>query len=759
MHAHNPSLPRRTPGPAIDFEPSFIPGTPPGSDDGMDVFRKLWRRKTTIVVMAVTGGVLAGLISLTLTPKYAAESRVLIGVDMPNIADVPSFLQEITANQEVVQSQSYVMTSRSLAEQVADKMELDKDPEFNPTLRTPPAWRVYLQDAKAWLKNTAKALFGGDADARGSDAPGMSEEEWRQRLKDIIVSNLLSRLDVEPVQRSHVLSIVMESENPETAARLANAVAETYIEQDTIRRADVTAHATEWLDKRIAELRQKVEAAERATEDYRRKHGLLETRNDQVTAQQLTGLNTQVVMAEAQLADAEARLSQAEAARTNKQPVESLPAVLNSPLIQALLQRKVEADRQVAELSSTLGPQHPRMLEIKAQLADIKRRIASEVAKVVAALRHEVEAGRARVATLRGNLNQIEQQLGDENESSIHLHELERQAEAQRRLLVSFLDRAKEAEVQPNSNEASTVQISRAVLPYAPSYPPRAMIAVLGVVGGTLLGMVFALFRENLDQTFRTPLQVEQATNLPVLGLIPPIGRPQERGRGIPGPARQLFHQAMGSLFERLVFAPGARSQNVLMLTSATPREGKSRIVVALSRQMARNGLRTIILDCDWYRPSINQHFGQPATPGLGELLDGSAMPDDVVFQDSETGVHAIFAGDISRMTSRAERFSRLRLLITTLSRHYDMVMIDTPPVLAGPDTLALGRMADEVAFIAQWGRVPRETAVDALRRLAFNGARLRGIVLTDVDRRRYRKYAQGDVIHPYSAVHLEGAA
>ncbi len=425
--------------------------------------------------------------------------------------------------------------------------------------------------------------------------------------------------------------------------------------------------------------------------------------------------------------------------------------MVNSPLIQALKQRQAEVERQYAEMGSTFGPQHPRMRDIQAQITDIQNKIGSEVGKIVEALRHEAQSNRARVASLRASLNGLQTDMGEVNEKSIQLRELERQAEADRRLLVSFLDRSRETDSHPTVEEQSSVVISEAATPLSASYPPTTMLVLLGMIGGGLIGMMTGLMRENLDRTFRTSRQVEEATNLPVLAVIPPPDRLAFVGGGVADRPHTPFGQAVGNLYERLVFGPDAHAHKVVMVTSATPQEGKSRISISLVRQVARSGLRVIILDCDWRRPTIHSFFGRAESPGLGDLLAGMATPDEVVFRDHATGVHAIFAGDIALIPNTAERYARLRMLLGTLSKHYDMVVIDTPPVLAGPDALALARMAEEIAFVVRWGQPTRDVVIDAIKNLTFAGGRFRGIILSDADPKGYRRYGMGDAIYPYA--------
>src|SRR5690606_28374097 len=267
----------------------------------------------------------------------------------------------------------------------------------------PPWWRQQISDFKSWLKDDiVKPLLSSGEEA--SSAPAVTEEERLARQQQSIVSRPLGRINVGPLQRSRVRSLPGESEN----ARIANGVANTYIEQQMVRAATATQTANTWLDQRIAELRDKVEQAERATEEYRREHGLYETRNDAITAQQVSELNSQLILAESEHASAEARLAQAEAVKNNQVPFESLPAALSPPLIQALKQQQTEIARQSAEFSTVYGPQHPKMRDINAQSGDIQSKIAAEVRKIGEGLRHEVQAYRARSGALRNSLAQLQ---------------------------------------------------------------------------------------------------------------------------------------------------------------------------------------------------------------------------------------------------------------------------------------------------------------------------------------------------------------
>lgn len=740
--------------------PPFIPpavGGPRGG--GWDAVRKVWRRKWLVAAIAA-GFMVAGAIATTfMTPKYTAQARVLIGVQAPQVTEIESVLKGLSANSETVQSEAYVITSRGIAERVARRLALDQDPEFNPSLRDDGgSWLGSLHLSRLFNLSAILDWLGlGDSgtlkrpdapSALDRDAPSAEERFWER-----IVSRVLGRVDAVPFHRSHVVAIETQSENPLTAARLANTFSDVYIQQQLIRKTEATEKANEWLQARIGELRQKVEESERAVESHRRRHGLYETRSDTVVAQQLAELNRELIAAQNAKAEAESRLEQAESQVTNVNSTQSLPAVLQSPLIHTLRSQQSTLQQKVAELSAIYTAKHPKRRDIQAQIGVLDDKIRAEAERIVDGLRHQQTIAEDRYRRVLERMDELKSQMGAANEETVRLRQLEREAEADRNLLAELLQRSKETAGQAEILVPDAAVISRANVPLSPSFPPRNLIVLVTVFAGLGCGVLLALLIENLDQTFRGGEEVEEHTGLPLLALVPslrPRGQPLIRTLRNP---HSPFTGALQRLSARLAIDESASREDsrCLMFTSAVPGEGKSHTAMAFAQVQALNGHRTVVLDLDWKRPSLHRILSQPNRAGLAELLRGEVSPEEAVFRDRDTGLHAIFAGDVNLVRRSAVSFERLHLLLNTLSHHYDVVVLDTSPASAAPEVLHLSRLAQETVFVVKWASTPRRTVANELKSLLQMNARVPGIVLAQVNPRRYRRYDYGEPLLPHS--------
>jgi polysaccharide biosynthesis transport protein len=719
---------------------------PPQRHDGFEVLYKLWRRRGLI---ALTIGVTfaLGLVMVSiLTPRYAAEAQIMVGATTPKVANIESVLAGMTANVETVQSEGYVLQSRELAASVANRLALDKDPEFNPFLRDQSLVSYIIGSIKYGAKSAARWLVSGSDNRRGGG--GRSEQDAAEIERQAVISSLLAHITVIPLNRSHVLSISAESENPLLAMRIANTLAEVYLENQLTRKTGAAEAATTVLDKQIQDLRQRVEASERAVEEYRRDKGLYQARATTVTEQQLAELNSQLILAESSRAEVDARLRQAEGARNNPDAIGSLPAVVNAPLISNLREKRIDLERQAAELSSIYGKKHPRMQDLQAQLNDVRNSLKGEISNVVAALKHESDAARARVGALRGNLAAIKREMDGSSVEAIKLRELEREAEANRTILQNFLERSKETRAQTSMSEPDAKLISTAGFPLSPSYPPTNIILVVATIAGALGGLCLALMLEGFDRTFRTRQQVEEHTGFQTIAMVPTM-KARESARSLNDPTSP-FSESLRSLHMRLFLEGSGKAGKVVMFTSAAPNEGKSCIAVSLARLSARIGRRVVVVDCDWRRPVVHRYFNQQSSPGLADLLSGGAVPDEVVHQEWQSGAHAIFAGNVARIEDDPQRFGQLRLLLRTLTKHYDMVIVDSPPVLTGSEVLPLASIVDRIVYVVRWGSTPRVVAQDGLQQLLDAHGKVAGVVLSQVDAKRYRRYGIGPMAYPY---------
>ena len=742
---------QRLPPPEYVYvEPSDLPGT----------LRKLWRRKATVLTVALAGLAIAAIAGVVMEDRYGATSVVRVGVPQPQIADLQS-VNALAPNPETMETEAAAAQSRTIATEAVKRLGLEKDPEFNPALRAPSLWAKIVH--QTWGLITLQFL----RPARPAPQPKEADPGDRYDPQQNVVAALLSRLDVSQEGRSHMLQIEVQSESPFKAARIANAVANLYVESRLESRAHENSSTGKWLDQQIATLRARVDTAERAVEDYRRKEGLYQTKQAGVTEQQLGELNTQLILAQTEMASAKAKLSDASILLRGKtRSLDSVPAVLSSPTIIALKQQEAEVERHAAELSSTYGKKHPEVQNVLAEKTDIQRKIRVEVQRIVQGLRNEANTAEARYNALRQNLAQLKGQMGQSNTKSVKLHELEREADASRNLYQNFLLRYQETQAQQNFIGADSRVVSLAVPPLSPAYPPRKLMLVLGGLAGLALGAFLALLGEQMDRSFRTADEVEEETQLPMLAMVPRMGSGRRVRHAVLNDPDSPFCQALRKLHSSLVFnGPKGVPPKVVLFTSTLPGEGKSSLCVSLARLLALDGTRVIVLDCDWHRPNVHRLFDSSNRDGLSDALrrefggvetDPDHALQEVTYVDPRSGAHAIFAGNAKQTQRGAVRFDRLRDVVERLSQQYDHVLIDGPPVLVGTEGLYLSRVANVSVFVIRWGRTSREEVISALRQLREVRAAIAGVVLSQVNPRRYRQYGRGPLNYHYARTGFE---
>lgn len=741
---HRRTVPHVVPPPGGYTAYAMAMRPPAGADaEGLgDTLRRLWRHRVLILCSTALAGGVAAFVAWSMPSYYVSEARVLVGIQAPRVLNVESIVTDISPDAERVQNEGLILQSRGLARQVIAQLRLQTDPEFNAALRKPSVWSR-IDDTRRGLTNDVIHWLGFGAAIQPdaiSALPDAKAEENR------MIDSVLSRIDVSTLGRSHVLSLKAESQRPQTAADLANAFAERYLEQQRREKVSSMDRVDRFLMSRVAELREQVRKSDQAVEDYRRRNDLYKSTGSGVTTQQLSELNSQLISAQTAKAEAEAKLAEAQELRKGSLGNESVPDVLHSSLIAALKQQLADSERRAAELGATHGARHPAMAKARAEVANIQSRFNAEVAKVVDGLGREARTAAARYETLARNFERLKQQMGTVNDKSIQLEALERDAAVNRNLLEAMLVRAKQVTGTENILEANAKLVSAAAPAQAPSYPPKGLIAVLGVAGGLLVGAAFALMRESSDRTFRRADQIEALTGLPVIALVPQLS-------GRTPPATQVLRQpisayseALRRLYIGIETSETAESPRTIAFSSATPSEGKSVIVASLSRLLASNGKRVLVIDCDWRRPRLHQIFHCDNRAGLFNLLsDEHADLDRVIHHEALSGVDVMPAGPWNPRSAHLIGSERMRHLLGALRAHYDFVLLDTPPALVAADVLALSRVVEKLVFVVRWGHTRQDTAIEALKQIIDAQGDVAGVVMSRVVSKQYRQYGYLD--------------
>lgn len=439
--------------------------------------RALWRAKGWILGLAIGAG-LATFIGLSMVrPLYTSEARILIQNDESAFtrptSDQGRDPQQRTLDEQAVQSQVQVLTSRDLAVAVIRALDLTSNPDF-------------AKDAGTGVLVSFLKRMGL---ARGSPK---SEEEKA-------ANTFAEHLSVFPLAKSSVIAVEYTSGDAGLAANVANKLADLYINWQREAKLEQTKDATAWLSAQIDVLRPKVGEAEAAAEQFKASQGLFAgTNNVTLNAQQLSELNSQLILAKAQKSEAEARARLIKKMLADKSDLDATPEVLKSELIARLIDQRVQVQRQLAELSATLLPSHPRIKQLTAELADVRAQLRGEAVKIVKGLENEAEIASARETSLRNSLNDVKTQASGLSEAEIKLRALEREAKAQRDLLESYLARYRDASARHDMGAvpAQATIVSRAHASILPSFPKRGPISLLVAVATALLALAYVLARE-----------------------------------------------------------------------------------------------------------------------------------------------------------------------------------------------------------------------------------------------------------------------
>lgn len=722
-------------------------GQNPAPDEGLieldllGLYRALRKRLGLIIGITVvlTGLVMVGVFQMT--PLYTAETLILLDQQKTQVVDIESVMSGLGSDSPTVDSQVEILKSRSIARRVVEEMNLVEDPEFNASLK--PASVFAWIDPRVWINSLINA----------NNLSEIDETQRREAVINNVVDSIVGRTDIARRGLTYVMSLKFTSESPAKAAKIANALADTYVVDQLEAKFNATKKANEWLSSRLDSLRVQVKDSERAAEIFRAQNGLESAGGATINDQQLSELNAQLILAKTNLAEKQAKYSRAKQILSNGGSIESVADVLQSQTISSLRGQEAELARQQADLSSKYGPRHPSILNIAAQRKDIQRQISREVQRIVGSIQNEASIAQSRVDSLQNSLNELKGTSNENNQAFIQLRELEREADANKTVYESFLNRFKETSQQGGLQTPDARVISTATMPVAPSYPRKSLIGAVALVLSGMLGVGVALLLERLDNALRTSKEVEDFLGLPHLVSMPQV--PIEKGTDgkmvlpqdyLLTKPLSAYSESLRSLRSALALSNVDAPPKTLLFTSALPNEGKTTTSVSFARAAAQSGLNVMLIDCDLRHPSVHKAFRQPSPKqGLVEYLAGSASLEEVICLDEASALSYIPIASGSANPSDVLASQHMQKLLADVRENYDLVVLDSAPVLPVSDSRVLSRLADKTVFVVRWGETPKEAALGGVRELKNFGADIAGVVMSIVDTTKQAKYGYGD--------------
>ncbi len=678
--------------------------------------------------------------------QYTAEASILIEPQRTQVSDLQAISPDSGDVAGLLRTQIDILRSPALTLQVVQALHLTQRPEFQP---------------HGGLAARIGDLLQRFGLRRAQPEPPLSPQQMAERVA-LILNDKISFVNEV---RSSVLRVAVTTEDARQSADIANKFAEVFLNFKRQEKFEAMQRAHDWFQEQMGKLAEQLRADGLAVEQYRLAHRLDDqppddgtaTRTPSINRQQLDTLSNQMMQVSRERALKEGQLAQAEAVIRGQAVGGALPAVLASPVIVELVGQIATATGREAQLASAQGIGNPDLVAARAQLHRLQARLQSEMVNISNSLRADVRAAQLQEKALQDQLGRLRLAVSDENAAQVPLQVLQTKERATRSIYESFLVRATQLANVAGIQEPDASLVSSAQAPLGPSGPQVKRLLVVAGGLALALGVGLACALEQLSQGFTSPEQVEATLGLPLHGLIPKMPRRVLRRLSAHGaivrgasPSADAAAAALDNLRGRLR-ALGEARPKLVMITSAVPQEGKSIFAAELARNAAAAGWRVMLIECDLYCPSLAAHFRTAAGPGLCDILAGRLLGDIArVVHEPAPRLHVITAGRPVSDTQELLASGRMTALLAAVRARYDLVVLDTPPVLPVADALVLARHAEATLMVVRWDSTARHAVQDAMRQLHEYRARLLGVIMTQVDMRRAAR-AAGRMAYAFS--------
>jgi polysaccharide biosynthesis transport protein len=610
------------------------------------------------------------------------------------------------------------ITSTPVLEDAAASLKLDQDPDFNPAARTEDGGDV----TRGVFERLSSALAAVPGAVRNFLSPAAFDDPHLD-----VLSSLALALDVSVKAGTRSISLKATANDPRKAADLANAVAEAAVRRDLAIKVENTRRTDAWLADSLAELRARVSRGEEEVNQLRANTGRFEGQTATISSEQLSNISRELLDARTQLSAARAAREEIARLGSTLDGLSGTDEVLSSVTIHSLREQESKLSGDLAAAQGHLGPQHPSLISMKAQLADVRDKIAAEIGRISSEVLDRIRRKSFQVTELKRAQTQLESRIEGQSATAARLAALQNDTDSDRATYEAFaIFRAKTAGLL--TTERPDIEIVSPALPWRePSWPKRKVVLVATALGVSCLGFFISVLRVSLDQGLRSAEQIGVLLGLPTAALIPRVpGRLGPAEAVLAAPSSALA-ESIRYLFTAVEAARGGQTGFKVLISSALPQEGKSSTALMLARQAALVGIRTLLVRLDLRRPP------RPASADADYAVD--------VADDADSGMSILNVFSRNRETFKALFLRAFWDQLQDACHGYDLVVIDSPPVLSVSDAKIIARFSDMTIFLVKWGSTKAALAGEALRQLRLADGNAHCVVLTQVNPRLYATY------------------
>jgi succinoglycan biosynthesis transport protein ExoP len=707
-----------------------------------DVIFSLRRHRRLILACATLGSLVGTCVLMILPPTYTAETSIVLDARRPRVVDLPSIVAEQTTNPEAAQLRSEVdiLQSDDLAGRVIARLGLLQNPSFQ---QRPSLLSVVTSEAKKHILERFPRLVAWVPMLRATSAAAGRSTGAEQTAFANAIQAYKANLGVVNDGRSYVIRLTYRSPDPQLAARIVNTHVQLYLSDQVAYKQEIGKQATAWLTRELSNLQMKLRTSEEAVQRFREENQIVQSGDTTLLNQQLAAVNAQLPAAAAERAAQESRLKHAREL-LQRGSTDTETNVLDSPLIQRLREEEAAVLRRQAELRTLYGDHHPSILRVDAELRDLRASIRLAVGRIIKSIENDVQIARTKEEEVRARLVELERRSVIAERAQAKLRDLQREVAANTSLIDVLLNRYKQVSAQEEIQQPDARVVSLATAPISPSFPKLRTHVPIILAASFFISIGLAFVKDLMSRGFKGSHEIEVECELPNLGSVPMVPRAWPRVAAphdlVIDHPRSSFAEAIRYIRNSIQVTSLTRDSvpKTVLITSSLPQEGKSILALSLARSFAQAGRRTLIIDCDLRNPSIGRMVGCQTPAGdLSRVLSREIHWQDAICTDAKSALQ--FMGAETAMFAPNDLVSSfaMRDLIDQCRQHYDIVILDSPPITAVSDALTLSRWVDATMLVVRWGVTPREIAKTSLHKLFQNGARLCGAVLTQVDMQR----------------------
>ncbi len=731
-HTEQRELPSRGFGMPVPVPGRALPAMEGSFANGQDYvslatyWHTLMKRRWTIATVALVITTVVAIVSFKTQPIYKATARVQVESETPMVQSIEEVFQKTSADDTYLQTQIQVLESESLAWRTIEELRL-----------------------REHLISPAKL-------AR------IPEDKQKVRLIDVFKK----KLSVELTPKTRMLAVSYEDPDPQLAARVATTLVNNYIDYNFRQKYDATRQASAWMEQQLDELKAKVESSQQALVEYERDHQLVNTGEKETVQEQiLSELSKDQTAAESDRLQKESLYHEVEINRPQ------LATLVHNDLLQKLEEKLADLRDQYTETVAQYGPKFPKAIRLDEEIQDLRSQIQVEQDRVLARIRKDYTAAVTRERLASAAVAQQKEAVGAQNQLLVQHNILAREFESNQQLYQSLLERLKNATVSAGLQSTNIHMVDAALPPSDPIRPRKGLNIALGLLAGTVLGVMMAFAQEGMDHSVKSAEEVESLLMTPALAVVP-LQRASDSAnwkmpgakwqRGLKDPAGKLpretnvalsiianpqstLAEAYRALRTSVLLSQAPNPPKSILITSSQAGEGKTATALNLAQTLAQRKGKVVIVDCDLRKGGIARILRIDNEKGVSTVLTGADTLADTIQQFEESNLWILPSGPVPPNPAELIGSDRMADLCTELAKNFEHIIIDSPPVLAVTDATIMAGLVDGVVLIAESGRTHRAGLMRTRAILDNAGARILGVVLNKLDLRHEGYYGYGN--------------